>query len=182
MTWIPKWQQQATVTLTDDEVEVCRMLGAARHQAARAAGVKDRKMGPQDAIEGDINGIGGEMAFCKACEVPLDDTVGARKGGHDALVVGIRFDVKTTARANGMLLAMRSKTLADADAYALVRGELPTYTIAGWCWSDELLDDANLVNKGWGLGYGLEAISLRRFAELRKIIDVAAWQARRNIK
>lgn len=166
-----------TITLTDTESRICAWLGKMRHIAARSAGVKDRKQGPQDAIATDVEGIGGEFAFCKACNAWPDLTVGARKGGHDAVVAGMKFDVKTTGRQRGRLLATLGKSVDEVDAYALVCGTMPTYTIAGWCWSPELIDWRNAIDLGHGPGYALEQERLRPFASLLSIIDTDARNA-----
>ena len=152
-----------------------------RHKAARLAGVVDRKQGPQDAISTDVEGIGGEFAFCKACGTWPDLTVGARSGGHDAVVCGIWFDVKTTNRPAGRMLATLGKSVDEVDAYALVCGTMPTYRIAGWCWSQELIADANVIDLGHGPGYGLVQESLRPFAALADMLGLQCKQARRRV-
>ena len=151
------------ITLTDEEADWCRDIGAKRHQQARGANVQDRQMGPQDPMFIDINGLGGELAFCKACGIEIVDPLGVRSKGHDATVVGLRFDVKTTDCPTGRLLVTRNKTVKDADCYALVRGTLPTYEIAGWCWAEDLIHDSNLGNLGHGLGYVADVRNLLPF-------------------
>lgn len=170
-----------TITLTDTEARICAWLGEMRHKAARLAGVVDRKQGPQDAIATDVEGIGGELAFCKACNAWPDLTVGARSGGHDAVVCGILFDVKTTPIQHGMMLATLKKTVDSVNAYALMCGKMPTYRIAGWCWSQELISDGNVVDKGHGPGYGLRQDRLRPFDQLASIIGIQTQQSRREI-
>ena len=170
------------ITLTDEEVEWCRMVGAERHAQARAANVRDQQMGPQDKVFIDVNGLGGELAFCKACGIEIVDPLGVRSKGHDALVCGLRFDVKTTDCAYGRLLVTRSKTVADSDCYALMRGTLPTYEIAGWCWAEDLIHDSNLGSLGHGLGYVAEARDLMPFRVLQKrFIEPERRQKERGI-
>lgn len=170
-----------TITLTDTEARICAWLGEMRHKAARLAGVVDRKQGPQNAIATDVEGIGGELAFCKACGAWPDLTVGARSGGHDAVVCGILFDVKTTNRPSGRMLATLGKSVNEVDAYALVCGTMPTYRIAGWCWSQELIVDANVIDLGHGPGYGLTQDKLRPFALLASMLGIQTQQARRRV-
>jgi hypothetical protein len=170
------------ITLTDAEVDWCKDIGAKRHQQARGANVQDRQMGPQDPMFIDINGLGGELAFCKACGVELVDALGVRSKGHDAFVCGLRFDVKTTCCTTGRLLVNRNKTVKDADCYALVRGTLPTYEIAGWCWAEDLIHDSNLGNLGHGLGYVTEARNLLPFGSLEeRFLEPERWQKARGI-
>ena len=170
-----------TVTLTDTEARICEWLGKMRNLAARAAGVVDRKQGPQDAISTDVEGIGGEFAFCKAFNAWPDLTVGARRGGHDAVVCGILFDVKTTNRPAGRMLATLGKSVDEVDAYALVCGTMPTYRIAGWCWSPELIADANVIDLGHGPGYALQQDRLRQTDALAALIGLQDNHARRRV-
>ena len=179
--YVATWHRK-TVTLTDLESEWCRDIGAKRHQQARAANVTDRQVGPQDAVSIDINGLGGELAFCKVCGIEIVDPLGVRSKGHDALVCGLRFDVKTTTCTYGRLLVHRTKTVKDADCYALVRGTLPTYEIAGWCWADDLIDESNLDDIGYGYHYVAHVSSLLPFAVLEKIIRAERkWKKARGI-
>lgn len=170
-----------TITLTDTEARICAWLGEMRHKAARLAGVVDRKQGPQDAIATDVEGIGGELAFCKACGSWPDLTVGARSGGHDAVVCGILFDVKTTERPHGRMLATLGKSADEVDAYALVCGTMPTYRIAGWCWSQELIAEANVTDLGHGPTYAVVQDRLRPFSALASMLGVQAAQLRKRV-
>lgn len=170
-----------TITLTDTEARIATWLGRMRHEIARKNGVVDRKIGPQDAMSGDINGLGGEFAFCKACGAWPDMTVRPRSGGHDAVVCGLLFDVKTTKVEHGMLLVTLKKTVESVNAYALVCGTMPTYRVAGWCWSHEVIRDDNKVNKGHGEGYGLPQGRLRSFDQLASIIGIQTQHVRRKI-
>lgn len=181
--------QRPIITLTDEEAEWCRDIGARRHQQARKAHVQDRQMGPQDPMFIDINGLGGELAFCKACGIELVDALGVRSKGHDATVVGLRFDVKTTHYKNGELRVHREKTLQDADCYALMRGTLPTYELAGWCWADEVIHERNLDDGGHGYGYIVSGNHLRPFygkgykkhgVTMQMLIDIERWQKTRG--
>ena len=166
------------VTLDRMEARIATGLGRMRSHNARAKGIKDRKIGPQDAVDGDINGVGGEFAFCKACGVWPDLTVTPRSGGHDAVVFGTRFDVKTTKVPDGRLLAPIYKPIDAADAYVLVCGKLPQYRIVGWAWSHELLFSGNRIDLNHGTHFGLDQSRLRPFAQLLEILKAVHQQAK----
>jgi len=144
------------VTLTESEFRICRWLAAQRHSGARAAGVTDQQMGPQSAEQTDLDGIGGEFAFCKAANLYPDMTIGARAGGFDAQLHGMSVDVKTTRYENGKLLATLGKSIASADIYVLVVGTIPEYRIAGWVHGVTLIHPRNIRDLGRGPGYALD--------------------------
>jgi len=145
------------VTLDKTEQEIAESLAKRRYNAARKAGVTNAKIGPQSNHLTDLEGIGSEFAFCKLFNLFPDLTVGARKGGHDCLITDdyFRVDVKATKYKTGRLLARTSKTMEDADLYALMIGEFPTYSFVGWAWNYQLLKEENIMNLGHGNGYAL---------------------------
>jgi hypothetical protein len=143
------------VTLNESELKICEWLGKSRYQNNRVASISDKKIGPQSVEETDLEGICGEFAFCKAMNLYPDMSINTRSGGYDILMNGLRVDVKTTKYKNGKLLAAKSKKISDSDLYVLVIGERPNYTIAGWCKSEHLIKNSNLVDLGYGLTYCL---------------------------
>jgi hypothetical protein len=145
------------LTLTASEVQVARFLASLRHQNDRQAGVVNQRIGPQSDEFTDLNGLGGELAFCKLVNVWPDLTTEPRRGGYDCIVNGWRVDVKTTEYRGGKLVASLSKRVEDVDVFALVTGAFPgAYRIAGWAWAVELLQDHTIGNLGHGQGYILE--------------------------
>lgn len=146
------------------------MLARQRAQAARAARVKDQKMGPQDGLKAEIDGMGAEMAFAKHFNCYPDLSIGARSGGFDAYFQHkngkrITVDVKHSPYSNARLLATRKKTLKDADCYVLVTGECPNYTLVGYAYADELIRPENIKDLGHGAGYVLPREKLHEFKE-----------------
>jgi hypothetical protein len=167
--------QKFTITLDATEQAIAEGLARRRFNAARKAGVANAKIGPQSNHLTDLEGIGSEFAFCKLFNLFPDLTVGARKGGHDCLLDSFKVDVKSTKYKSGKLLARTSKTLDDADIYALMIGEFPTYEFVGWSLNKELLKQENIINLGHGEGYGLTQNNLKRPGSLknaRNLIDV----------
>lgn len=154
------------VLLTDTETRICKWLAAQRFATARAAGVADAQMGPQSSEQTDLDGIAGEFAFCKAANLWPDMTIGARRGGHDAIVNGFTVDVKTTRVERGHLLVTTKKSLTPSDVYVLVIGTIPSFRIAGWAWAHWIMQDRHRRDFGHGAGFALAQHELLPFAEL----------------
>jgi hypothetical protein len=154
------------VTLTDWEFRICEMLATERHQSNRQGGVNDAQIGPQDSAMTDLVGICGEFAFCKALNVYPDLTISPRSGSVDARIGGMTIDVKTTVRESGRLLATLKKAARACDVYVLAIGQTLDYRLAGWAFSDELIDEINMMNLGYGWVYALDQSQLHPIAEL----------------
>ena len=154
------------ITLDKTEQEIAESLAKRRYNAARNAGVQNAKIGPQSNWQTDLEGIGSEFAFCKLFNLFPDLTVGARKGGHDCTMFTHKVDVKATKYKTGRLLARTSKTMEDADLYALMIGEFPRYAFVGWAWNHELLRDENIMDLGHGEGFALSQEQLWSSDEL----------------
>lgn len=103
----------------------------------------------------DLEGIGGELAFCKLVGAYPDLTLKPRHGGLDTIWRGWRIDVKTTSVLTGHLLVSRQKAYGEVDRYVLMIGTFPTYRLAGYAESRELLIENNLRDFGYGLSYAL---------------------------
>ena len=123
-------------------------------------------MGPQSSQQTDLDGIAGEFAFCKAANVWPDMTIGARRGGHDAILNGLSVDVKTTRCTTGHLLATTKKSTTASDIYVLVVGTVPEFRIAGWATARQLLHPDNISDFGHGPGYALHQSQLNDIADL----------------
>ena len=144
------------IKLNESELKICEWLAKNRFANNRNVNVIDKKIGPQSCYETDLEGICGEFAFCKAFNVYPDMTINPRSGGYDLIVKGKRVDIKTTKYKTGRLLATKNKKIEDADIYVLVLSEKPSYTILGWCRSEDLIKNSNLVDLGYGLTYAID--------------------------
>lgn len=143
------------VTLNPEDQKRVIEIAAARFQANRAGSVKDRSI--CGAIDIDLNGFGGEVAFCRLFEIepdwsilPRSSALGTDSG--DCVLNGKRIDVKTTSRLNGRLIAPRWKQ-PDVDYYVLMVGEFPSYECRGFMSVGELLQPSRLIDLGKGLTY-----------------------------
>jgi len=140
-----------TITLDGSTQKVARMLARARFKTAREAGVVNAKKGPQSNELTDLEGIGGEFAFCAIMNLWPDLSVGARKGGYDCVThSGVTIDVKTTHYPTGQLLVGKNKFDTGTDVYVLIIGKFPQYKYVGWATAAEIINGKNLGDLGWG--------------------------------
>jgi len=168
------------VTLDQGQQAVARLLAQLRHQNNRANGVPDRKVGQQPPDYTDLNGIGGELAFCILANVCPDMSISPRSGSYDCLLNGYRVDVKTTRYVRTpMLCVYIGKRLSDADIYVLMVGEMPVYRCAGWTWADELLRRENIRDLGYGPTYVLPSAALHPWEELEDVKNAAPMSVHR---
>lgn len=143
------------VTLNEAEIRLAEYLARRRFQSNRSNGVNDRKIGPQSNRMVDLNGIGGELAFCKMMNVYPDLEISVRSGSADLSIFVYDVDVKTSEYASARLLAPLHATADKADAYVLMVGVMPTYQFKGWAWATDLILEERIVDLGHGPGYGL---------------------------
>ena len=158
------------IILNSTEQDICRILAKARYDNARERGRVDLKIGKQSNVETDLEGIGGEVAFCKAFNLFPPLMVGEFDKDDCVLHSGTKVDIKTTKYRTGHLLANNTKKVGDVDIYALVVGEFPVYSIGGYATSKQLISEeameyhrnCSLFN---GVGYALPQKDLLRFPD-----------------
>ena len=77
------------IVLTPEEQMICEHIGIQRYNINRRKGVKDKKIGKENNYFMDINGFGGEFAFCKLLNVMPDFLVQVtqtNKNDYDAII------------------------------------------------------------------------------------------------
>lgn len=146
-------------TLSLEDQETVRRLAQERFQANRGSGVRDQKIGPQGTDKTDLEGLGGEFAFCRLFGVEPDMSIGPRQGGADAIINGKTVDIKTTSYERGVLILSPAKNVADVDYYALMVGIFPTYRFAGVIEAVEIFH--HRIDLGYGPSYGVSQGSLK---------------------
>ena len=145
-----------TVTLTEVEQRLARVVAAERTRANRAAGVVDQQLSPEAAQQVELTGIGAELAYARLMNVYPDLTVAPRAGGADVWWAGLGVDVKGTERPHGRLLARPTKLTQDGvTVYALMTGPFPTYTFRGQVPASTLLQARHLMDLGHGPTYAM---------------------------
>jgi hypothetical protein len=153
------------VVLNAIEQELAKSVAGRRYAMNRNTNTVDRKIGKQSVEETDLEGIGGEIAFCRAYNLYPDTNLDSRPHFDAVLSNGTTVDVKTTKYLNGKLIAIRGKVSKPPDAYALVVGTFPNYRIAGLMRASELLQDSRLINLGYGLTFAAEQSELESFEQ-----------------
>ena len=154
------------VHLTFDEIQFCQIYGRMRSLVSRGINVVDAKMGDHDGADADVMGFMGELAFAKHFNVYPDIGLTPKSGTPDGVFKGNRYDIKSTERPDGRLLCTL-KDNPDVDLYVLCVVKAPIVEIKGWAYKSELVREENLINLGYGNGYGLKQSQLREFQEVK---------------
>lgn len=153
-------------TLTESEQLIAKFVAEQRTANNRNAGTTNMRKSEMSDFEIDLQGFGGELAFCKLANVFPDLTVhnrSASKGDDqgDCVLNGQRIDVKTSKKADAALWVPVRK-IGTADAYALMTGTFPTFRLVGMAdvetvKNGKVWNDSHVVNQD-------------------KLIDIAVWQ------
>jgi hypothetical protein len=155
------------ISLITGEIETAKMIAIGRRRANEKHGIFNRQRSPEPPEEVELNGMGAELAFCKALNLYPDLTVKLRSGGADCVSRdGLTVDVKATGYVKGKLLVTPDKKGKGTDLYALVTGSMPNYTIVGYATSDEIFNDDNLAETGHGVSHALPQEKLHEYDEL----------------
>ena len=144
------------VVLSKVEQRLAEHVAKMRYRYNRQQKVRDAKIGPQSTEMTDLNGIGGELAFCKAMNIYPDITT---DGGHpkfDCTIKGDKWDVKTTEYPDGRLLVKPTKSNKRCSFYVLVTGRFPDYNIVGWATAGDVFHPAHLIDLGYGETHALD--------------------------
>jgi len=107
-------------------------------------------------LDPDVNGMAGEIAVAKYFNRYPDLTIGPHYSGYDLMIAGKKVDVKTTTRNPGWLQAKLKKKVTDADIYIMVTADMPHYTIQGGATAQDLIQQHNIKDTGYGPNYTLE--------------------------
>lgn len=156
------------VTLNAAEQKLAQYLARARHARNRGANVVNARIGPQSDEATDLEGVAAEIAFAKLMNVYPDTQteVCERADVYTPSLGGV--DVKATRFRNGKLLARKGKAGREADTYALMVGEFPTYRFVGWASAADLIAESNLTDLGHGPTYALPQGSLKGAASAQE--------------
>jgi hypothetical protein len=149
------------ITLDNYEQEIVRGIALARHKNNIDRGSRSYKMGGGDDLLINLEGTGGEFAFCKLKNIYPDMTID-HPIPYDCYINGVGFiDVKTTKKPNGMLLIGTWKYRAIPEYYALMVGEFPNYEFKGYFRGSDVFVPENLVDLGHGDTYGISQDRLK---------------------
>jgi len=145
------------IILNDNEQRLAKFLAKSRYETNRANNVKDLKIGSDSNEYVDLEGMAAEIAYCKLMNIYVDmDTNPSEMPAFDCISrLGVRVDVKSTKYRNGHLIATLKKVKNPPDKYVLVVGEFPSYSVVGEVWAEDLLDEGNLKDFGYGNCYAV---------------------------
>lgn len=156
------------VQITEWDKSLARFIATGRHRANRESNVKNLMLGYDDELQGDIDGMIGELVFARKFNLYPDLEVGVRSGGHDFISKqGATIDVKTTTRRNGKLLAHVSKVNHPSDIYVLIILMDDSAYIAGYLEGTELMTEKYMTDLGYGPVYAARQDELKRFKQKR---------------
>lgn len=136
----------SVIELNETERRLAEYLSKARQAFDCGRGISDLR---QDESRGSheiaLEGIGGELAYCKLMNVYPDLRHDSPWECVDAVIDGtMRVDVKTTGNESGKLYVYGGKESGRVDYFALMVGKFPRYRYAGRIGSDDML-------QGWRL-------------------------------
>ena len=147
------------IKLNEAEQRLCKFLAKQRFANARNKKIKNSKIGKQSDEFTDLNGIGGEMSFCKKFNCYPDLEIAAwssHEDNGDVIYKGKKIDVKTTKYSTGRLLVVTWKK-ETVDYYALIVGEFPDYEFKS---HKETINKNNIKDLGYGETYAVEQNNL----------------------
>jgi len=151
------------VTLVKHEQMIAKFLAKERYDINRKNNVQDAKKGDQSNEFVDLEGIAGEIAFCKVFNVYPDLEIKVTTqdtDSGDCTLHGYKVDVKTTSYDTGRLICATWKN-DDVDLYALMVGKFPTYEFRGMATSSQLKQEKNKTDLGRGIVYALNQEDLQ---------------------
>jgi hypothetical protein len=150
------------ISLSDQEIAIINILASLRSITARNSNVKDMKKSDLNGNEIDFDGLMAEYAFCKYKNVFPDLIPSPRSGTCDAIVNGLRIDIKSTRYKNGRLL-VTLKDNPDVDIYVLAIICKNNVTFVGWEYKKNVCLPNNIQDLGRGNGYVMDQSKLKSF-------------------
>lgn len=144
--------------LNNAEQLVAKYVGEKRYESNRANNVAISKIGPQSHEDTEVNGVCGEIAFCKIFNIYPDFEIVYPAPIHDAILNGYKIDVKTTVYQTGRLLVeiTKRKYLHALDYFALMIGEFPQYWFIGYMAAKDIMVDSKIIDLGLGDTFAAE--------------------------
>ena len=158
------------VLLTEEKQKLSREIASKRYENNRRHGTQDRMMGKNEDAE--LEGAAAEIAFCQLFGTEPDLTTYTRSADNGTettdttLPCGLTVDIKTTKHMNGRLITPLHKNITG-DLFALMTGKFPNYIFRGFMSQENLIDDSNIGNLGYGLTYMANQDELKDLKDIR---------------
>lgn len=147
-----------SIILNDIEQKIVQYIARSRFEVNRKNGVKNSRKGKQSDHSTDLDGFGGEFAFCKLFNLYPDLEVkvtSQETDSGDCILKGKKIDIKTTKYKTGKLICTLWKN-DEIDYYALMVGEFPSYEFKGFAKASDVKKEENIINLGRGKLYAVE--------------------------
>jgi len=142
------------------------IVAVMRYCVNRAAGVVDKKGGPQSTYHTDLHGVGAEMAFGKHRNLFPDLSVNPRSGGSDFVnTQGDEIDIKCTSYKTGKLIVNEKKKESSTKYFVLMIGEVPEFEIVGYATADEVFEEKNKTELYGRTVYQIDQCNLHSMQE-----------------
>lgn len=133
------------VTLNSSEQELVERVSVQRREHDERNSFKDyRRAKKQSARFIEVNGLGGEIAFCKAMNLFPDIATDQVSKFDATLPNGTKVEIKTTEYGHGKLISRHIR--GEADVYVLVTGQMPEYKVVGYITRDNLKSKNTTLN------------------------------------
>jgi hypothetical protein len=157
------------IDLSESEQAICRYIAKKRIENAKTKNFKNRLSEAPSNWFTDLNGYGGEFAFCKLFNIMPDTSIvfSKKRASYDCEKYGFKIDVKTTHYVNGHLcLGIWMKDKEGANCFALMIGDFPKYEFKGFCSRERALSEQYIKDKGKGDSYFIPQCDLMQLEEM----------------
>jgi hypothetical protein len=151
-------EKGTVITLSEYEQEIAKMCAEKRSKNNRRHNVKNNNFTAYSDFEVDLQGFGGEMAFCKLFKLYPDMEIGVRSAKEDkgdCTLDGFRIDVKTSRNDNGNLFVGINKQ-PTVYAYALMTGLFPQFTFRGFILTSDMMSTNRVTKMPGGICFKAE--------------------------
>lgn len=153
------------VTLTEDELIACRLMGNMRTFGSIAGNSRSTPYNGWELADINQDSFTGEYAFCKYWNLFFDITATPRRGGYDCVLHGQRMDIKTTQYLDGKLM-VKDIGNDDIDVYVLALLDGNTVHFPGYCSAKRLKAEADrLPNRDGTFRFEMEQFKLSPWKE-----------------
>lgn len=163
------------VTLTQEEIRICREIAERRNDSCKKIGKTDLKFSHFDSEELDFIGFSGEFAFCKMFNLMPDFYIGKNPASKrldkgDCVLHGLIIDVKTTIHKFGQLKCPKWQIDPEIHLYALmIMYPDHSYEFRGFFPADKVFVPSRLGSCQYPDRYIVDQYELLEFEEVISI-------------
>lgn len=157
------------VEMNEWDLKLARLIADQRSSVNARHNVADRRGDRNPGHRIEVTGIMGEICFAKWANAYLDLTWRPRSGGHDIIIDGKTYDIKTNRRIDGDMNVNGKKVNHPSDYYVLITGELADdqehglMFVQGFVRPKTVFREDNLRNNRGSIYYTVKKSSMRRF-------------------